>query len=159
VGVMRRRLCTCREMYRKLPMGARMREREKRWVRVRVLSAAEKVAIATACERFISTTLKPRFLPEVRPTQFNYPVDILGKWRGRQYSLVTRYRSGFPDNVGDEFDSAFARLDHVEEHVEEILFDVMWHRHNGQWSRMCSSVIFEEALQELKTEPLLQPLL
>jgi hypothetical protein len=36
----------------------------------------EKTAIAAACERFIGDTLKPRFLPEVRPTQFNYPIDI-----------------------------------------------------------------------------------
>ena len=34
-------------------MGARMREREKRWVRVRALTTEEKAAIATACERFI----------------------------------------------------------------------------------------------------------
>ena len=61
-------------------MGARMREREKRWVRVMALTTEEKAAIATACERFIGTTLKPRFLPEIRPTQFNYPIDIFGKW-------------------------------------------------------------------------------
>ena len=100
-------------------MGARMREREKRWVRVRALTTEEKAAIAAACERFIGATLKPRFLPEVRPTQFNYPIDIFGKWRGSKYSFITRYRSGFPDNLGEEFDSAFTRLDHVEESSRE----------------------------------------
>jgi len=59
-----------------------MREREKRWVRVRPLTTGEKATIATTCERFIEDTLKPRFLPEVRPTPFNYPIDIFGKWRG-----------------------------------------------------------------------------
>jgi hypothetical protein len=92
-----------------------MPKREARSVRVRALSAEEKAVIAAACERFIDETLKPRFLPEVRPTQFNYPVDIFGKWRGNKYSFITRYRSGFPDDLGEEFDSAFTRLDHMEE--------------------------------------------
>ena len=140
-------------------MGARMREREKRWVRVRALTTEEKAAIAAARERFIGATLKPRFLPEVRPTQFNYPIDIFGKWRGSKYSFITRYRSGFPDNLGEEFDSAFTRLDHVEEGLAEAQFDLMWRRHTGQWWRLYASVTLEEAFQLLKTEPLLQPII
>ena len=45
-------------------------------------SVVEKAAIAAACERFIANVLKPRFLPEIRVTEFNYPIDISGKWRG-----------------------------------------------------------------------------
>jgi hypothetical protein len=134
-----------------------MRKREKRWVRVRALTREEKTTIAAACERFIGDTLKPRFLPEVRPTKFNYPVDIFGKWRGSQYSFITRYRSGFPDNLGEQFNAAFTRLDHVEECPAETRFDVMWRRHTGQWWRLHSSVSLQEALQLLKTESLLQP--
>jgi hypothetical protein len=132
-------------------------KREKRWVRVKVLAAEEKLAVAGECERFIAETLKPRFLPEIRPTPFNYPVDIFGKLRGSKYSFITRYRSGFPDNAGEEFDSAFARLDHVEECLAETRFGVMWHRHTGQWRRLFSSVTLEEALRLIETEPLLQP--
>ena len=83
-------------------------------IRVRRLSPDEKATIAATCERFIAETLKPRFLPVIRPTSFNYLVDIFGKWRGDRYSFITRYRSGFPDNAGDEFDSAFTRLDLAE---------------------------------------------
>ena len=129
--------------------------RTRRWVKV--LSAGEKAAIATACEHFIAGTLKPQFLPEVRPTQFNYPVDIFGKWRGSKYSFIMRYRSGFPDNLGEEFDSPFTRLDHVQEHLAETRFDVMWRRHTGQWRRLHASVTLEEALQHIRTEPWLQP--
>ena len=93
----------------------------------------------------------------IRPTEFNYPVDIFGKWRGSKYSFTTRYRSGFPENVGEEFDSAFARLDHVEECIEETRFDVMWHRHTGQWWRTHPSVTLEEALRLIETERVLQP--
>jgi hypothetical protein len=55
--------------------------REWRWVRVKALTPEEKAEIAVARERLISETLKPRFLPEIRPTAFNYPVDISGKRR------------------------------------------------------------------------------
>src|SRR5262245_31783252 len=45
-------------------------------------SAAEKSAVTSACQNLIDDFLKPRFLPVIRPTQFNYPIDILGKWHG-----------------------------------------------------------------------------
>ena len=59
-------------------------------------AAAEKAAVTLACKRFIAEVLKPRFLPEVRPTEFNYPIDIYGKWHGNKYRFITRYRSDDP---------------------------------------------------------------
>jgi hypothetical protein len=132
--------------------------RQRRWVRVKPLDAATKAAITASCDRLIAEVLKPRFLPAIRPTQFNYPVDFFGKWRGDKYSFVTRYRSGFAANEGEEFDSAFTRLDYLEEHVAGARFDVMWHRHTGQWFRLFSSVALEKALRLVETEELLWPL-
>ena len=40
------------------------------------ISEAEKTAITVACQRFIDEFLKPRFLPVIRPTEFNYPIDV-----------------------------------------------------------------------------------
>ena len=135
-----------------------MPKSERRRVRVKALTKEDKAAIAAVCERFIAETLKPRFLPEVRPTQFNYLVDISGKWRGSKYSFITRYRSSFAGNLGEEFDAAFTRLDHVEESLDETRFDVMWHRHTGQWWRLHYAVTLEEALRHIETEPPLQPI-
>lgn len=118
----------------------------------------DKDAIAAVCERFIADTLKPRFLPIVRPTKFNFPVDIFGRWRGNKYSFITRYRSGFPDNLGEEFDAAFTRFDHVDEDLAGTRFDVMWHRHTGQWFRLYTAVTLGEALHLFSTDGLLQPL-
>jgi hypothetical protein len=42
------------------------------------LSDPEKAVITVRCQRFIDEVLKPRFLPTIRPTRFNYPIDILG---------------------------------------------------------------------------------
>lgn len=134
-----------------------MTKQVRRWVRVKALSSEEKAAIAAACERFIAEWLKPRFLPEIRRTKFNYPVDLFGRWRGTKFSFIMRYRSGFDDNLGEEFDSAFTRLDHVEECLSETRFDVMWRRHTGQWWRLHSSATLEEALRLIESEPMLQP--
>ena len=135
-----------------------MSKPERRWVRVRKLLVADRELISAACERLISETLKPRFLREIRPTAFNYPIDIFGKWRGSRYSFITRYRSGFPENTGEEFDSAFTRLDHVEDHPGELRFHVMWHRHTGQWHRLHTLVSLDEALRLIQSEELLWPL-
>lgn len=128
-----------------------MATRQKVWVKT--LTKEDKAAVAATCERFIAEVLKPRFLPEVRPTEFNYPVTITGKWRGDRYSFIQRYRSGFADNVGEEFDHAFARLDHVSGEY----FDLMWHRHTGQWFCFRPNVVLAEALRLIEAEALLWP--
>jgi len=134
-----------------------MARQPRRRLRVRALSQVEKAAIAERCEDFIATTLKPRFLPEIRPDEFNYPVDIRGNWRGSKYSFITRYRSGFKETAGEEFDAGFTRLDHVEENLAETRFDVMWHRHTGQWHRLYVSVTLDQALDAIESDSFLQP--
>jgi hypothetical protein len=130
-------------------------KRRRQWVRVRVLSGGEKAAIAVACERIIAKLFKPRYLPETCPGPFNYPVDIFGRWRGGKYSFITRYRSGFPENVGEEFDLAITRLDHIEESAEEHRFNVMWHRHTGQWWCLHGNVSLAQALRLIESDRLL----
>jgi hypothetical protein len=124
---------------------------------VKPMTKEDKDAIAAICVRFIADELKPRFLPVVRPTKFNYPVDIFGRWRGSKYSFILRYRSGFSDNAGEEFDAPFTRFDHVGEHLAENRFDVMWLRHTGQWFCLHAGVSLDEALHLLSTDGLLQP--
>jgi len=118
------------------------------------LSDLEKATIAATCQRFIDEVLKPRFLPAIRPTEFNYPVDILGKWHGNRYRFLQRYRSGFPENQGEEFDSPFTRLDWVS----RDRFDIQWHRHTGTWFRLYRGLSLAEALKTIETDGLLHPL-
>lgn len=125
----------------------------RRGVWVKGLTKDDKAAISATCERFIAEVLIPRFLPEIRPTEFNYPIAITGKWRGDKYSFIQRYRSGFTDNAGEEFDSAFARLDHVS----GDRFDLMWLRHTGQWWPFRTGITLVEALRLMETEGLVQP--
>lgn len=131
----------------------------RRWTRLRPLeakasvSAAEKARVAEACERLIEDFFKPRFLPAVRPTEFNYPVDIAGKWRAASYRFVQRYRSGFPENRGEEFDAPFARLDWLA----ADLFDIRWHRHTGEWYLLHRGLTLEKAIETLKSDGTLHP--
>ena len=116
-------------------------------------SEVEKASITAACERLIGEFLRPRFLPVIRPTEFNYPVDILGKWRGANYRFIQRYRSGWEENKGEEFDAPFTRLDRVG----PDRFDIYWMRHTGKWWRIHQGVSLAEALKLIETEKLLHP--
>ena len=117
------------------------------------LSKDEKASITMACERFIAEVLKPRFLPEIRATEFNYPIDITGKWHGHCYRFIQRFRCAHADSIAEEFDSAFARFDHLG----RDRFDIMWHRHTGEWRCLHRSVPLAEALRLMETEELLHP--
>ena len=117
------------------------------------ISEAERMAITVTCQRFIDEFLKPRFLPAIRPTEFNYPIDILGKWHGTRYRFIQRYRSGFPDNLGEEFDNPFARLDWVS----RDRFNIQWHRHTGAWHCLYRSLSLAEALNTIQSNGILHP--
>jgi len=118
------------------------------------ISESEKVAVTIACQRFIDEVLKPRFLPAIRITGFNYPVDILGKWQGNRYRFVQRYRSGFADNLGEEFDAPFTRLDWLS----HDRFDIQWHRHTGTWWRLHRALSLADAIKTIEADGLLHPL-
>ena len=134
-----------------------MPNRRGSWVRVIKLTTEERRLVADAAERLIAETLKPRFLPEIRPNQFNYPVDVFGRWRGKRYYFVTRYRSGWPDNEGEEFDAPFTCIEHVETALGQARFDIFWRRHNGSWWRQHSRLPLSEAMRLIGTDPILQP--
>lgn len=131
----------------------------KQWVfvgmraRTKQVSPTEKAAITAACERFIAEVLKPRFLPEIRPTEFNYPIDLYGKWHGGRYRFIQRFRSDHPDRITPEFEAPFARLDYID----RDRFDLFWQRHTGEWRCLHESISLTEALHLIEAESLLQP--
>ena len=116
--------------------------------------AQAKAAITVACQTLIDGFYKPRFLSTIRPTSFNYPIDIHGKWLGSNYRFMQRYRSGFPENLGEEFDAPFARLDWIS----RDRFDIQWHRHTGAWFCLHRGLSLELAIATLKADGHLHPL-
>jgi hypothetical protein len=134
------------------------RKRHKIWAlaKPRPISAdsIEKQTIIATCDAFITNVLKPRFLPVIKPTQFNYPVDMRGEWRAGRYRFMTRYRSGHEDNAGLEFDAPFARIDHMG----ADRFDLYWMRHTGQWWPLRSGLSLAESLRSIEEDNILYPL-
>jgi len=115
----------------------------------------EKQAIISTCEAFIEDVLKPRFLPEIRPTTFNYCVDIFGKWHGGNYRFIQRYRNDDPENaIEPEFDAPFVRL----EYVTRDRFNLSYFRHTGQWWTVHHGVTLSEALRLIETEGIFHPI-
>jgi hypothetical protein len=117
-------------------------------------SETEKPRITSACQRFIDEILKPRFLPAITPTAFNYCVDIQGKWQGPRYRFIQRYRSGFLENLGEEFDAPFVRLDWIS----PDRFDIQWHRHTGAWHCLYRGQSLVQALKIIEADGHLHPL-
>jgi hypothetical protein len=115
--------------------------------------ATEKQAIITACETFIANVLKPRFLPSIKPTEFNYAIDIHGDWRAGRYRFIQRYRSGHQQNAGQEFDAPYARIDRMQ----RDRFDIYWMRHTGTWYLLHSGKTLAETFHILETEHVLFP--
>ncbi len=133
--------------------------RQKQWLpggrarRVPPVPEPEKLAIITTCETFIRDVLKPRFLPQIIPTEFNYVIDLRGAWSASRYRFMQRYRSGMAHNAGEEFDAPFARIDRMGANR----FDIHWMRHTGKWWPLHASVTLAEALHLLETDAVLHP--
>lgn len=117
------------------------------------IDEAEKRAIVAACDAFVRDVLKPRFLPEITPTEWNFVIDIRGVWSGGRYRFIQRYRSGMAHNRGEEFDAPFARIDRLG----RDRFDIYWMRHTGKWWRLHTGVTLAEALRILETDGILHP--
>lgn len=134
---------------------------QHRWVRVSKRqdakpSPAEKAAIGLACERLIRDVLKPRFLAEIRPTEWNYPIDIFGAWHGRFYRFIQTFRNDRPDRyVEPEFDHPFARI----EYVGPDRFSLSYMRHTGAWWAVYHGLSLEEALATMEAVPIFHPTL
>ena len=147
----------CRSRTKRPREGAIMGRGQWVWARQRGQPKppeAEKTAITAACEKFIADVLKPRYLPRIEPTSFNYPVDIYGKWHGNKYRFIQRFRSDRPDAITPEFDAPFARL----EYVGRDRFDLFYFRHTGEWYRLYQSVPLAEALKLIERDALLHPM-
>jgi hypothetical protein len=133
--------------------------RQKQWIRTTraprpaPADEVEKRAIISAGETFIREVLRPRFLPEISPTEWNYAVDIHGAWAAGRYRFMQRYRSGMEHNRGEEFDVPFARIDRMgRDH-----FDIYWMRHTGKWWRLHAGVTLADARRILETDGVLHP--
>lgn len=134
--------------------------RQKVWMKLperpipSTISPKEKASIIAACDCLIADVLKPRFLPDIRPSEWNYCIDIHGKWAAGRYRFIQRYRVGSGENAGVEFDAPFALLSRMG--VDR--FDIDWMRHTGQWWKLHRNLSLGDALHTLEHDGTLHPL-
>ena len=126
----------------------------KRWVRADVKpSDSDKTAITVVYDEFIADVLVPRFLPEIQPTEFNYPIAIYGKWHGNKFRFIQRFRSDRDDVFESEFEAPFVRL----EFVGRDRFDISYYRHTETWFRLYRNVSLREAIRLIEDDGHLHP--
>ena len=130
-----------------------------RWVPIASDASAasfkrDKPGIDAACQRIIAGVLKPRFLRQIRPsTQFNYAVDIRGRWHGANFRFIQRYRVRDPNPDNEEFDAPFARL----EYQGPDRFGLSYYRHTEEWWPLHQGLSLAEALTKIEETELLWP--
>ena len=119
-------------------------DKTTRAARPELPNAREKEMIVSACETFIAEVLKPRFLPQIRPTEWNYVIDIHGAWAAGAIPL----HAALPIGHG-----AQSRVRNSTRHSPVSTawgpdrFDIYWMRHTGKWWRLYVGVTLAEALE------------
>lgn len=93
-------------------------------------SDALKRKVETEANALIDTVLKPQYIqPPPEDPQFNYLVNLYGKWRGGYFYFCSQYACPGPNAILPFFDDKFARL----EYVGGDRFNLSFLRHTGQW--------------------------
>ena len=77
-----------------------------------------------------------------------------GKVARHQVSLHSTLPFRLPDDLGEEFDAPFARLDWITRNR----FDLQWHRHTAEWFCLHRGLTLAGAIDTLKSDGLLYPL-
>jgi hypothetical protein len=107
----------------------------------------QKLAITKDFESIIEE-LKKNIKPLPEPQQFNHCIDVFSKWRGNQFYIMQKYKTG-TNAVVDYFDEGIARL----EYVDEGKFHIAYFRHTGQWFTIAQNVLTEDAKKSILEDP------
>ena len=115
---------------------------------------AVKIAVATKANELIETVLKPQHVkPPPDNPQFNYIVDIYGKWYQRYFYLCATYHVSGPNAAAPSFEAKFARM----EYVGSDSFNLSFMRHTKQWVELYTDLSLDECLESIGDEPFFIP--
>ncbi len=115
---------------------------------------AVKTEVTTKANELIETVLKPQHIqPPPEHPQFNYIVDISGKWYQRYFYLYATYHVPDPDAAIPSFEAKFARMEYAGNHRFHLSFP----RHTGQWVELYTDLSLDECLASIRDEPFFLP--
>lgn len=101
------------------------------------LPEALKQEVSTKANVLIETVLKARYIqPPPQKPQFNYVVDVYGKWYHSAFYFCATYRVPHPEAEVSNFEVKFARM-----------------RYTGQWIEPYSPMTVDECLAAVRDDP------
>ena len=134
--------------------------KKKQWIYVPAkptkpkLSDGEKKSIQQAFDAVIEQDLKPKCIkPPPTEHNFNYLVNLYSKWYRNYFYICGTYHCPSPQALAPSFEAKFSRF----EYMGPNSFNVAYMRHTGQFWEFMAGLTLEQCLEELKTNPILQP--
>jgi hypothetical protein len=115
---------------------------------------AVKMDVVAKANELIETVLKPKHIqsPPDNP-QFNYIVDLYGKWYHRSFYFCATYCVPGPHAIVPSFEAKFARL----EYAGLNRFHLSFLRHTGAWVELYRNLSLDDCLTTIQDEPFFIP--
>ncbi len=114
------------------------------------LPEALKIEVTTKANELIQMVLKPRYIqPPPENPQFNYIVDIYGKWYQRAFYFCAEYCVPGPNAIVPNFEAKFARM----QYAGKGRFHLSFMRHTGQWIELYTDLTVDECLAAIRDDP------
>ncbi|MEM7113591.1 MAG: hypothetical protein AAF614_14225 [Chloroflexota bacterium] len=137
-----------------------MAKQPKRWVysprkpKKPKVPDSTKAQITQQAQALIDDYFKPNFIREVEPDyQWNYIIDINGKWYRNYYYFISTYRCSSPNCITPTFESKFARMEYTAPNT----FNLSFMRHTDKWAEMLYDLTLEDALKEIAQNQFFHP--
>lgn len=114
------------------------------------VSAVLKAHVIARANELLTGVLRPKYvLPPPENPQFNYIVDLYGKWYQRYFYFCATYQVASAEADTPTFEAKFARL----EYAGAEYFHLAFPRHTGQWIELYSDLPLDECLAAIQDEP------
>lgn len=115
-----------------------------------VLPESLKMEVTKKADELIETVLKPQHIqPPPENAQFNYVVNIYGKWHQKAYYFCAEYRVGGPDPIQPSFEVKFARM----QYAGGQRFHLSYMRYTGQWVQLFTDLTVDECIKTVRDDP------
>jgi hypothetical protein len=113
-----------------------------------------KMEVTTKANELIETILKPKYIqPTPENPQFNYIVDIYGKWYRKAFYFYAEYRVSSPNPVEPSFEDKFARM----QYAGNQRFHLSYMRYTSHWIQLYTDLRVDESIEMIRDEPFFQP--
>src|SRR5437588_4489697 len=113
-----------------------------------------KAEVTAKANELIDTVLKPTHIqPPPENPQFNYIIEIYGKWYHSDFYFCSKYCCPGPNAIAPDFEAKFIRMGYLGSNR----FDLSFMRHTGQWVTLYSDLSLDECLAAIRDEPLFFP--